>query len=357
MRDPDYILGDGTDVTTITGALKWSARIAARLAGSRRKVRSEFFGGDGGICIVHGDTPTTFLSCLLARRAGLQVAHLEAGLRSNSIFHPFPEELIRLAVMRVSNVLLRADARRGREPAPPARSRAASSRSRRTRRSRPSGTPRSTGSAPTVGPVIVTMHRVENVHRRERVLQFVDTVIGIAAERPVRFVVHGPTQHAIERLGLVPKLEAAGVEMCSLAPHGDFVGWMAEAPFVIIDGGSIQEECAYLGVPDAGLARQDRAPARCRPQRRRLPLRPGGDRRVPGRTRRRTATRPSFPELSPSEQILDVLLEMLPARAVAPPFPAASVDPHATTAVARRACARPSRVPPRHVPRRRCGHA
>ena len=311
VRDPDFILGDGTDVTTIAGALAWSARIAARLGGSRRKVRAELFGGDGGICIVHGDTPTTFLSCLLARRAGLRVAHLEAGLRSNSIFHPFPEELIRLAVMRVSNVLF--------APTPDAVENLA--RLRIKGRVVPLSANTSVEAvryaqesepAPTVGPVIVTMHRVENVHRRDRVVQFVDTVLRIAAERPVRFVVHGPTQHAIDRAGLVPKLEAAGVDLRTLAPHGEFVRWLSEAPFVIIDGGSIQEECAYLGVPT--LVWRDKTE------------RPHGvghnvvvshydpavvDSFLAAPEAYRRA--PELPELSPSEQILDVLLEMLDA--------------------------------------------
>ena len=312
VRAPDFVLGDGTDVTTIFGALTWSGRIAARLAGSRRKVRSEIFGGDGGICIVHGDTPTTLLSCLLARRAGLQVAHLEAGLRSNSIFHPFPEELIRLAVMRVSNVLF--------APTPDAV--ANLERLRIKGRVVPLSAntsveavryARESAAAPTGGPVVVTMHRVENVHRRERVLQFVDTVLRIAAERPVRFVVHGPTQHALDRLGLVPKLEAAGIDMRPLAPHGDFVAWLANAPFVVIDGGSIQEECAYLGVPT--LVWRDKTE------------RPHGVGRnvvvshydpavVDAFLADPEAYRgaPELPEHSPSEQILDVLLEMLDAQ-------------------------------------------
>jgi UDP-N-acetylglucosamine 2-epimerase (non-hydrolysing) len=39
------------------------------------------------------------------------------------------------------------------------------------------------------------------------------------------------------------------VELVELAPHGTFVRWLNVAPFVITDGGSIQEECALLGVP------------------------------------------------------------------------------------------------------------
>ena len=54
---------------------------------------------------MHGDTPSTLLATLMARRAGLRVAHLEAGLRSHSLLHPFPEEAIRLLVMRWSALL------------------------------------------------------------------------------------------------------------------------------------------------------------------------------------------------------------------------------------------------------------
>ena len=49
--------------------------------------------------------PSTLLAALLARRAGLAVAHLEAGLRSRSLTQLFPEEVIRLLVMRLSDVL------------------------------------------------------------------------------------------------------------------------------------------------------------------------------------------------------------------------------------------------------------
>src|SRR5207245_1871886 len=72
-------------------------------------------GGESGTCVLHGDTPTTLL---LRKRVhervrtqtGLAVAHLEAGLRSHSLVHPFPEELIRLMVMRRADVLFAPDA-------------------------------------------------------------------------------------------------------------------------------------------------------------------------------------------------------------------------------------------------------
>ncbi len=35
----------------------------------------------------------------------------------------------------------------------------------------------------------------------------------------------------------------------NLVPHGEFVRALAAAPLVVTDGGSIQEECARIGVP------------------------------------------------------------------------------------------------------------
>ncbi|MEE1565858.1 MAG: UDP-N-acetylglucosamine 2-epimerase, partial [Acidimicrobiales bacterium] len=108
LRAPDVALGGDRDADTVARAAVWGARLGARLW-SRRRLSDEVFGGRGGVCLVHGDTPSTLMAGLMARRAGLRVAHLESGLRSGSWRHPFPEELIRLAVMRLAHVLFAPD--------------------------------------------------------------------------------------------------------------------------------------------------------------------------------------------------------------------------------------------------------
>ena len=52
------------------------------------------------IVLVHGDTFSTVLGGLMGRLAGLRVGHVESGLRSFNLFHPFPEELNRLVRQR-----------------------------------------------------------------------------------------------------------------------------------------------------------------------------------------------------------------------------------------------------------------
>lgn len=247
VRAPDHVLAAGVDITRIPQAALWAAKLALKLL-DRRRLRREVFGGRGGVCVVHGDTPSTLLSTLMARRAGLKVAHLEAGLRSHHLLHPFPEELIRLVVMRLSQLLFAPDTE--------AVANLTAMKVRGEVILLPGNTvvealhhELSLAGDPAQGPVVVTMHRVENLNRRERVEEFVEVVERIAADQPVRFVQHGPTIDTLRRRGLDRRLTAAGVELVGLAGHGEFVAMLRDAPFVITDGGSIQEECALLGTP------------------------------------------------------------------------------------------------------------
>ncbi len=244
VRPPDLRLGRGADVSSIPRAALWSLRLAARLV-SKRRIHREIFGGRGGVCVVHGDTPSTLLGAMMARRAGLAVAHLEAGLSSERWLHPFPEEIIRHLVARRADLLFAPDRRavrnletmkvRGRiVPLP------GNTVIEALRRVAPvdSGSPK----------VVITMHRVENLHRRSRREGLVALAIRLAATREVRWLLHQPTRNALGS-ATIDRLAGAGVTVTDLAPHTEFLGLLAAAPFVITDGGSIQEECAMLGVP------------------------------------------------------------------------------------------------------------
>ena len=248
LPEPHLRLGGEKDVVSLTQAGLWALRMLGRLASARR-LRVEVFGSEARLCLVHGDTPSTLVATLLARRAGLRVFHLEAGLRSGSFLHPFPEELIRFSVMRLADVLFAPDPAavgnlealrvRGRIVAVPGNT---SLDSVRELALMPSAV------APT-GPAIVTMHRVENLHRRAAVEGIVDITERIARTMPIRFVLHGPTGPALARRGHDVRLRRAGVSLGPLVSHREFVAALAAAPFVVTDGGSVQEECARLGVP------------------------------------------------------------------------------------------------------------
>ena len=50
------------------------------------------------VCLVHGDTSTTFATALACFYLQIPVGHVEAGLRTHNIYSPFPEEFNRQAV-------------------------------------------------------------------------------------------------------------------------------------------------------------------------------------------------------------------------------------------------------------------
>ena len=264
LRAPDHAMGGTRSVDSVPAALWWTARLGRKLALPRRLDRT-VFGGCPGICVVHGDTPTTLIGALMAKRAGLALAHVEAGLRTHRWLHPFPEEIIRVAVDRLADLLFAPNdeaadelrKRRVRGRIITGSSNTISDALRAALESRPAGTPttpdmsggaRSHSSQSRSHPVVVTMHRVENLHRRRRMQALVHTITQLAQTTPVRWYVHEPTRRALGSAGLAG-LEASGVELVPMVPYAEFVRTLARAPFAITDGGSIQEECALLGVP------------------------------------------------------------------------------------------------------------
>lgn len=54
------------------------------------------------LIMVHGDTTSSFVSALAAFYKKIPVAHIEAGLRTNNIYEPFPEEFNRQAVSLIT---------------------------------------------------------------------------------------------------------------------------------------------------------------------------------------------------------------------------------------------------------------
>ena len=264
LRAPDHTMGGTRSVDSVPAALWWTAGLGRKLALPRRLDRT-VFGGCPGICVVHGDTPTTLIGALMAKRAGLALAHVEAGLRTHRWLHPFPEEIIRVVVDRLADLLFAPNdeaadelrKRRVRGRIITGSSNTISDALRAALESRPAGTPatpdmsggaRSHSSQSRSHPVVVTMHRVENLHRRRRMQALVHTITQLAQTTPVRWYVHEPTRRALGSAGLAG-LEASGVELVPMVPYAEFVRALARAPFAITDGGSIQEECALLGVP------------------------------------------------------------------------------------------------------------
>jgi UDP-N-acetylglucosamine 2-epimerase (non-hydrolysing) len=101
---PDYdlnVMAPGQTLPEATG------RILARLEPVIAENRPDMI-------LVQGDTTTTFCGALAGFYANVPVAHVEAGLRTGDIRQPFPEEMNRVLVSKLSSLHLAAtEAARG----------------------------------------------------------------------------------------------------------------------------------------------------------------------------------------------------------------------------------------------------
>ena len=255
MRSPDAVVGrNTTEVRTVLEAIGWLTRTGMCPLLSRRRLFRDVFAGQDGLCVTHGDTLATLVALLHAKRCGLPVAHVEAGPRSWHYLDPFPEEIVRVIVMRYADILFAPGQW------------ACENISRSKHRGRVVNTHFNTvvetaklaaemgakHQVPLDGEsyCVVTFHRAESLLRRERVLFLADLVRQVAKDREVAFVLHGPTEKALRKHSLYETLaKTPNVVLSPLLDYCEFASLIHGADFVMTDGGSIQEECAFLGKP------------------------------------------------------------------------------------------------------------
>jgi UDP-N-acetylglucosamine 2-epimerase (non-hydrolysing) len=198
--------------------------------------------------VVLGDTYTVPLFCLAARRHGVPVVHLEAGLRSHNELS-VEETHRRLAAVAASLHL-----------APTAlAARNLRAEAVADERIRVVGNPvidvlRAVGPPrrPPAGRsgVVLTAHRPTNVDDPGRLECLIDLAIRLRAEiGPVTFPLHPRTRNRLEDAGGLRRLEAGGVRLLPPLPYPDMLAAVAGARVVVTDSGGLQEEASWFGVP------------------------------------------------------------------------------------------------------------
>jgi UDP-N-acetylglucosamine 2-epimerase (non-hydrolysing) len=251
LRQPDLWLGRGArgrDLRVNSDIPGWFATVTRSWLRHRRNVRRTLREGSGRpLVLVHGDTMTTVLGSMMGRSLPTTVAHIESGLRSYDVRHPFPEELNRKAATVLSRVHY-------------APSRWAASNVRRGEVvDTGSNTIRDSLALVTEEPPpielpdapfgVVSLHRFELLNSRRLLTETVDLLADASRTTPLLFVDHPVTVAALERCGLADRFDGASFRRIPRLRFFDFVRVERRAAFVITDSGGSQEESYYLDLP------------------------------------------------------------------------------------------------------------
>lgn len=206
--------------------------------------------------VVAGDVNSTLACSIVAAKADVPVAHLEAGLRSGD--WAMPEEINRIVTDRLSKLHLTPSA----DADENLRNEGVSASSivrigncmidslrDNVERARRGGALQRFGVKERAFG-LATLHRPSNVDDTSQLRRIIDVLSRLAKPTPIVFPVH-PRTRARLLAAEVPleALRTAGLLLSEPLGYLEFLQLEAAAAFVVTDSGGVQEETTALGVP------------------------------------------------------------------------------------------------------------
>jgi len=208
------------------------------------------------LVVVVGDVNSTVACSLTAKKLGIRVAHVEAGLRSFDM--AMPEEINRKLTDAISDMLFVSEESGVRnlraEGVSPGKiffvgNVMIDTLLRNLGRIQEGGFIPSDGIRSFRGANerygVLTLHRPSNVDRKETLAPLWAAIGEVAREVPILFPVHPRTREKISGFGL----DGCGVTMVDPVGYMDMLYMVRDAAVVLTDSGGLQEETTALGVP------------------------------------------------------------------------------------------------------------
>lgn len=231
----------------------WAVRLV-RTVWRRRAELAGRLRADGAppLVLVHGDTFTAPLGAVIGHALGARVGHVEAGMRSGSLLHPFPEEANRRLAGRLVDVHFA-----------PTETEVHNLRGRR-------GAVVRTGANTVVDAVryalerpgraeldlpeeyaIATLHRFELVRQEELYREALEIIKEYAGTPPIIYFAGASERERLRQYGLLDLFDGKAFRIEDKLSYVDFLPILAGARFVVTDSGGLQQETGHLGIPCA----------------------------------------------------------------------------------------------------------
>lgn len=206
--------------------------------------------------VVVGDVNSTLACAIVAKKAGIPVAHVEAGLRSGDM--GMPEEINRIVTDSISDWFFVT------EPSGVQNLRREGHSERRIHyvghvmvdnviyqarklENADAGTFSTQAIKRSLGCfAVVTLHRPSNVDDAGVLTGLARALTTVASKVPLVFPVHPRTRGNLEKLGVDL---GPNVHLMAPQPYMPFLNLWKDAHFVLTDSGGLQEETTALGVP------------------------------------------------------------------------------------------------------------
>lgn len=254
VKRPDFILSKEPNRSTKfwskinRNSLFWFFQLIPKIKRLLKKLEPKYV-------IYHGDTMSSAAAAiasskLLNSKKTWKNVHLEAGLRSQSLFEPFPEEISRQISDFFSDILFAVSDfteknlikyRNKKKVIKTGNTIIDSSliaykKASKNRRKKLSNY------------ALINIHRHENINSKQRLKKIISILKSVKIK--TIWPIHANTAKSIERFGLVGEVkDMKNLQLMSLTNYNDFIFFLSNCGYLITDGGSIQEESLIFKKP------------------------------------------------------------------------------------------------------------
>ena len=213
------------------------------------------------VVIVFGDVNSTLATALTAKKMGIKIAHIEAGLRcyddnlpeevnrrltdsiSDYFFTPSPNEKINLErenitknIFFVGNIMIDS-------------LKIILNENKKIE----------DNLVKNYG--LVTLHRPENVDNLEQFSKIIDKLEEISKKINLIFPIHPRTKKSLRKFNLIKKIRSIkNIKTTNSFGYIEFLRYVKNSEFVISDSGGVQEETSFLGIPCFTLRKNTERP-------------------------------------------------------------------------------------------------
>ena len=207
------------------------------------------------LVVVVGDVNSTIACALVAKKLFVDVAHVEAGLRSFD--RKMPEEINRVLTDQISDLLFTTE----KDAEINLKNEGIEGQKiffvgnvmidtliTNLEKAKLLDTYKSLGLERNEY-ALITLHRPSNVDKKEDLVKIVDALNYLSERIKIFFPVHPRTNKNLIEYGLYERLKSENLIIGEPIGYLEFLNLMINAKLILTDSGGIQEEASYLGIP------------------------------------------------------------------------------------------------------------